>query len=889
MSTFNAGAIEANLTLGRSSWTRDLKKTKAEIEDLERRSITIGVDLDTDNAQVAMDNLELFLDDLDSKNYEPTVSLGIADAEETLARFEERLDELDRRTVVIAADADTDNALIALDNLEAQMDVLENDGITIMADADIDKAVEQLAILEEFVVDIDANDININADVDTAKAEAQLAILEGMIESMDGETIDINADVDKGLSALVMGGSGGGGSMGLLKILIVAIIGLLPVLSVAMGAATAAIVAFAAALAGAIGPAAVLAGGLIILAKNASDLENATGPAGDAARGFSDSLQGLKDAIDSIVPDIAVEGFGLMSDAMDLLADIIPTLVPLFNETAGMIREVLASIGDFVGSPEYQEMLDFFGGFGVDMLHTFLNIGGNLIVFFGRLFDAISPFASRMMSGLEEMTAGWAEWADNLDSNPAFQHFIDNALEYGPMVLDMLGSMLAAFIAIGHALEPFAGPMLIGLTAFFDAIANAPTWVLSALIGGFAALLVTFQVIVPLFSAVAGAFTAVAGGVEALTLALGIGLGPLVLIVAAIAGLAAIIVHLWKTNETFRNSVIETWNAIKEAIAPIVNDVVGLIKENWGPIKQWAKDVFGDIEEIVVSAMVIIRQIVRAVTAVVKAIWRTFGSDILAQGKTVFKTLASVIRGAFQIIKGIFQIFRGILTGDFTMFWEGIKNVARGAVGIVSGIFRGMFNTFKNIVTAIGHQITSLVGFFRALPGKVSSAVTGLWDGIGNNFKQVINDIIGWWNNLSFSVDIPNKIPGLPDSFTVSTPNVPTLAEGAYLTEATLAVAGEAGPEIVAPEPKLREIVRENSGANLDYGMLARALAIALGDVLRNIQFRIAPEDLQAILDRAGAHVAIDAGTDPNEAVRRMTSALSFELRRLGFGGKANV
>jgi hypothetical protein len=78
-----------------------------------------------------------------------------------------------------------------------------------------------------------------------------------------------------------------------------------------------------------------------------------------------------------------------------------------------------------------------------------------------------------------------------------------------------------------------------------------------------------------------------------------------------------------------------------------------------------------------------------------------------------------------------------------------------------------------------------------------------MWDGISGAFKGTINMMIGWWNNLSFSVDIPDKIPGLPDSFTISTPNIPYLADGGIVTRATLAVIGEAGPEAVIPLDRL--------------------------------------------------------------------------------------
>jgi hypothetical protein len=80
-----------------------------------------------------------------------------------------------------------------------------------------------------------------------------------------------------------------------------------------------------------------------------------------------------------------------------------------------------------------------------------------------------------------------------------------------------------------------------------------------------------------------------------------------------------------------------------------------------------------------------------------------------------------------------------------------------------------------------------------------------MWDGLSGSFKGAINLMIGWWNNLSFHIDIPDKIPGLPDSFTITTPNLQYLAEGGLVSRPTLAVVGEAGPEVVIPLDRLRE------------------------------------------------------------------------------------
>jgi phage-related protein len=881
VSTFNAGAIEASLTLGRSNWTRDLKKTQKEIADLERKTITIGVDLDTINAQVQMDNLELFLEDLDSKEYQPSVDLVVREAMEALEALEARLEALDARRVVVELDADSINAEIVLDNLEDHLNLLDTDTVTIPIDADAGDAHTALIDIMTTMQRLELDGVDINVDVDGyGRAVTQLNILESQVDILDGRVIDLDVDVDRrALKDLVgvAGGDGSGGHLGLLRILIYALILLSPILAVAMGAMTAAIIGFAAAAAGAVGTIAVLGAGLVGLKKRFDETDPSQYTPGMQA--FADSIDAVKGAWDTFLDGIETTGFDLMANAMQLVADILPTLVPVFNAVATMLDGVVDSIRGFVESPEYQEMIDFFSGFGVDMLESFLRIGGNLLRFFGRLFQAIEPFAREMMSGLEDVTAGWAAWADDLENNQAFQDFMDNALKYGPMVLDMLGSMIQAFRNIGEALQPFAGPMLEGLTWFFDLIANADPTVLTIVIGALAGLWFGLNVLAPVISLVAGA-------VGALSLALGVGALPIILIAGLIAGLIATFVHLWNTNEEFRTRTIETWESIKATVMPILEDLKAWWDENWPAMESTIMEVWDSIKSVVNDSVEIITQVIRAALGVIGFIWDNWGEQIMGTVRGIFQIVSGIIRGAFQVIQGIFQVVSGILTGNWSKVWDGLKNIVSGNFTAISGIIRGLITIVQSTVEGIRTRIGNMVGFFQRLPGQIATATAGMWDGISGAFRGMLNDIIGWWNGLSLTLNIPDAIPGMPKSFTITTPNVGYFANGGYITEPTLGVIGEGKDnEIIAPEPVLERIVRENGGANLDYGRLAAALASALGSLFGHM---ITKDDMERLIAAASVNVEIDARSEGTTA-EKLAAAIGYQLRVLGYGGKANV
>ncbi|OZC80186.1 hypothetical protein CH274_13190 [Rhodococcus sp. 06-418-5] len=74
-----------------------------------------------------------------------------------------------------------------------------------------------------------------------------------------------------------------------------------------------------------------------------------------------------------------------------------------------------------------------------------------------------------------------------------------------------------------------------------------------------------------------------------------------------------------------------------------------------------------------------------------------------------------------------------------------------------------------------------LVGFVTELPGRITSAVSGMWDGITESFKAAINWIIRKWNDFQLvigggtvlGVDIPQ--------ITLGTPNIPMFRDGGKL------------------------------------------------------------------------------------------------------------
>lgn len=916
--SFNAGSIDAKLTLDRSSWSKELKKTIEEADKLEQRTITIGIDADSDNFFQHYESVDSWADKLDERTVTIGIEAQVAELNAELEELEARLDRLDSRRVTVMIDADTDNAAVGIDNLETHIITLTDETLwidvkantseavaeflaleqlgedigTVNLNIEVNKAqvIEQLAEVDAVVkaastqvdipVDLNTNDIyaqfpELNADIDafeaaskvdipvdvdgTAEAIAELELLERKAKDVDHTRVNILVDSLSGLFE----DSGAGGQMGLLKILIISLIFLSPILAVAIGALTAAVVGFVGALVAAAGPLLLLVGGIALLVKQYTDAKKAgdkmVGPMAD----FADALGVFQDALDKVRDSIGKAGFGLMAQGLELAAKILPYLVPIFNAAAHAISGVLDIMDGFVDSPGMKSMMRFFGHFGLKMLMDFIKILGNLGLFFGRLFVAMEPFIRKMMKGLVDLTGSWADWAANLENNKAFQDWLDSAAKYGPQVLDMLGSLLDGLINIGKALAPFAGPMLSILTKFFDLIANMDTGTLGILIVSFISLWAGISFILPLIGALVEGFT---GFVAVITFLI----SPIGLIILAIVALAAIIYYLWKTNDEFHAAVLSVWASIKDTVIPIARDIIAYFKENWPEIKKATIDTFQSIAGIISDVLIIVGVIIKASLNAIRIFWHLFGSDILKATTGIFKTIYNIISGTLKIVGGIIKVFKGAFTGDWSEMFKGLKMIVQGGKQMLSGLFNGIKDAILGIITKIA-------------------------DGIVNGIKGAINTVIDAWNGLSFSIpgfDPPGPGPKF-GGFTLHVPTIPHVAKGGLAYDPTLAVVGDnpgPDPEVIQPLSDLKALLASQTNPGIDYNMLASTLTTAFTQALSEnggpAGGGVSPEDLERLIRAASVNVQINA-QDAGGSLRDFVTELMFQFRRRGYGGLA--
>jgi hypothetical protein len=191
----------------------------------------------------------------------------------------------------------------------------------------------------------------------------------------------------------------------------------------------------------------------------------------------------------------------------------------------------------------------------------------------------------------------------------------------------------------------------------------------------------------------------------------------------------------------------------------------------------------------------------------------TVGAIAAAIGPVVF--ILGSLSSAFGAVGTAFKVLSTLLlTNPFVAIaaaaaalvilivtnWDQIKEVIGNALKVISDAL-GAFGDF------VGDVWDTILDTIKDAAWGVLQIGRTIWEPIANGFgaaidavKGIWNAFVGFWNGIQISVpavDVP--LVGRVGGFTIGLPDLPRLAEGGIVTQPTLALIGESGPEAVVP------------------------------------------------------------------------------------------
>ena len=304
-----------------------------------------------------------------------------------------------------------------------------------------------------------------------------------------------------------------------------------------------------------------------------------------------------------------------------------------------------------------------------------------------------------LMSQLQELAISFGEilMPKIRDIVTHIQNFVDklNAMDEGQKETILRIGMFVAALA----------PMLMGLGKVIIFSANV-----SRALGTLSAGLVK-----------AGGFSGV------FTKALGLITSPAAIVVGVIAAITAVIIHLWNTNEDFRNTITAIWQKIKDAFTTFAAG----ISERLSALGITFSDV----------------------TSAIKTIWDGFCNLLAPVLEAAFSTIAIALQTAFNVILGIWDVFSAVFSGDWSGAWEAVK-------GIFSSNWDGLKEYFSTIIGAVKGVADVFLGWFgtnwETVWNGVKTVFEGIWNGISSFFEGIWNGISTFcttvWNGIVTNV-----------------------------------------------------------------------------------------------------------------------------------------
>lgn len=154
----------------------------------------------------------------------------------------------------------------------------------------------------------------------------------------------------------------------------------------------------------------------------------------------------------------------------------------------------------------------------------------------------------------------------------------------------------------------------------------------------------------------------------------------------------------------------------------------------------------------VVALVVLIVQNWDKITAFLQKTWDWIKSTAGA----VWQWLKDTFKKGLKFVTDLF--LNWTLPGLLIKHWDKIKEGVREVIGWVKD------------------RWNDLIGWFRELPGRVSRAISGLFNGLKNAFKDAVNWVIRKWNDFRLEIQLPGILGG--GTIGIDTPNIPLFDDG---------------------------------------------------------------------------------------------------------------
>ncbi|HDF3290871.1 TPA: hypothetical protein PEF10_002195 [Staphylococcus aureus] len=469
----------------------------------------------------------------------------------------------------------------------------------------------------------------------------------------------------------------------------------------------------------------------------------------------------------------------------DGLVNVFTQLAPLFQWSADWLDRLGQSFSNWANSAAGENSITRFIEYTKTNLPIIGNIFKNVFVGINNLMNAFSGSSTGIFQSLEQMTAKFREWSEQVGQSQGFKDFVSYIQTNGPLIMQLIGNIARGLVAFATAMAPIASAVLRVAVAITGWIANlfeahpataqlvgviitlvgafrfliAPILAVMDFLGPLAARLVTLvtkfgwaktgtlvlskamaslkgpiKLVTAIFQLLFGKIGLIRNAITGLVTVFGILGGPITIVIGVIAALIAIFVLLWNKNEGFRNFIINAWNAIKTFMVTVWNVLKTVASVVWNAI---LKAITTAVSNVYNFIMIIWNQIV----AYLQGLW----NGIIAIATTVWNLLVTIITTVFTTIMTIVMTIWTAIWTFLSTIWNTIITIATTIWNLLVTVITTVFTTIMTIAMTIWNAIWT---FLQTLWNTIVTVATKVWNAITTTISTALQAAWSFISNI---------------------------------------------------------------------------------------------------------------------------------------------
>lgn len=471
------------------------------------------------------------------------------------------------------------------------------------------------------------------------------------------------------------------------------------------------------------------------------------------------------------------------------------TLNPLVKASAEAFALAGNTMGNYFDSPSWGRFVQWLSqamGPAVDMmirgLIATIRVIGNLTRAFWELGG--SQILGMIVSGLER----FAEYTERIGENRSFQLFMESAVRSFPVVATLIGEVVEFLLKLAVGLEPLGTLIVRVFNGIFNAINQLDPTTIAAI--GFAVAALMAALAMGAGGPVALGIAAIAGLATIFARVYTENERLRTAINAFVEDLRSRFAPIWQTIvDNFNNHIRPAWeslvNVVQNQVMPALSRFWNmLLIEVMPPLHAlvdtitarvvpavlrffealmafagWLADTFGPLISYILGGMVtafdgafqMIAGLLDIFTGLFTRDWDLFTSGIQQVTEGFWTIIAGMFGMSLDELRRLVQSWDQWMTDTWNAFWNGILSFIRGVWQTVSDIFNAALALLRGDVDRaaelIGQAWRRVANFFREPINWVIDVV------INDGILRAWNTVMGWIGASSLNA---GRIPGIP-------------------------------------------------------------------------------------------------------------------------------